>query len=388
MNRSTDERGGGDARWVDKPEGLEALAIALESSPWHALDLEANSGFVYREHLCLMQWNVAGHLWLVDLVALPGGVKAIDLLRPALEDPHRRTYLHGGEFDVGCLKRDYQLAVQGIWDSQQAASFLGWEKTGYGVLVEKICGVALDKAFAHYDWGRRPLAPEVLRYALDDVRYLPTVCEALQEMVREADLEEEVSIAHRAVEGAEWSGGADPRDIWRIKGAGRLEAFALPRLLALNVWRDAVAERYDQPPGRVLNNKLLLAISRYGPTSLRELRRTGLRGRLLDRFGQDIVKILESADADPPEVPPRPDFRRPEKDEQAAEERLRKWRREEALRRDLPQPVVLPPKALAHLKRYGTENLEAVPQLGAKRIRLYGEALRRAYAGEAEEHRR
>lgn len=375
MSRAPSSNPRFDATWVDSPEGLDALAGALRDSTWHALDLEANSGFVYRERLCLMQWNVGGRMWLVDLLALPQEKSGIDALRPALEDPLRRTYLHGGEFDVGCLKRDYDLAVRGVWDSQQAASFLGWEKTGYGALVERICGISLEKAFAHYDWGRRPLPQNVLRYALDDVRYLPRVCEYLEEAVREADLEEEVSIAHRTVEDAEWSGGADPRDIWKIKGAGRLESVALPRLVALNVWRDSIAEGQDQPPGRVINNKLLLAISRADPASLQELKRVGLRGRPLDRFGRKLLRILEAAHENPPEVPPQPEYRRPEKSEQAAEERLRKWRRKESERRKVPQQVVLPARALAYLKRHGAEDLESVPQLGEKRIRLYGGAL-------------
>ncbi|MCB1033891.1 MAG: ribonuclease D, partial [Acidobacteria bacterium] len=306
MTHSPPSRTALDATWIDSPQGLATLAGALADAPFHALDLEANSGFAYRERLCLMQWNVGGRLWLVDLLALPGGTGAIEVLRPALEDPLRRTYLHGGEFDVGCLKRDYDLAVKGVWDSQQAATFLGWEKTGYGALVEKICHVSLDKAFAHYDWSRRPLPPEVLRYALDDVRYLPQICQFLEKEVTAADLEEEVAIAHRTVEEAEWSGAADPRDIWRVKGAGHLEAAAQPRLVALNVWRDQVAERLDQPPGRLLNNRLLLAVARSAPKSLRELRRLGLRGRPLDRFGQEILKVLDRAAAEPQEVLPPP----------------------------------------------------------------------------------
>jgi ribonuclease D len=56
-------------------------------------------------------------------------------------------------------------------------------------------------------------------------------------------------------------------------------------------------------------------------------------------------------------------------------ERLKAWRQQEAERRQVPLQVVLPAAALRHLQRHGAEDLESVPQLGAKRIRLYGDKL-------------
>lgn len=371
-----------DFTWVRDEKGLSALAAALDDAPAHTLDLEANSGFAYDEFLCLMQWNVGGRLWVVDLVALREQDLGIEPLRPALEDPDRRTYIHGGEFDVGCLKRDYDLAVQGIWDSQQAASLLGWEKTGYGALVEKICGVSLPKEYAHYDWSRRPVPPEPLQYALDDVVYLPKVCEALEDHVAEADIVEEVALANQAVEEAEWTGGFEADAIWKVKGAGRLEKKDLPRLLALHRWRDEVARSQNRPPGRVLNNKALLALSRGLPRSEKELRRFGLRGRVLAQHGREILETVRRAEENPPAVPPPPESRRPTNQERNREQRLRKWRRKEAARRGVPEQLVLPTRALLHLKRHGSGSMDDAPQLGAKRIRVYGEALEKALAGD------
>jgi ribonuclease D len=365
-----------DFTWVRDETGLRDLASALEAEPAHALDLESNSGFAYFEYLCLMQWNVGGRLWMVDLVELRQRNLGIDALRPALEDPQRRTWLHGGEFDVGCLKRDFQLQVRGVWDSQQASSLLGWEKTGYGALVERILGVALPKQYAHYDWSRRPIATEPVLYALDDVRYLPRVCAALEQEIEAADLEEELVIANETVEEAEWSGGFEADAIWKVKGAGRLPKEALPRLVTLHRWRDGVARDLDLPPGRVINNKALLAMSQAQPQSPRELRRLGLRGHLATHHGEELLRLLEQAKTDPPPVPPAPEGRRVPNEERARELGLKEWRRKEAERREVPQQVVLPARALAYLKRHGAEDLSSVPQLGVKRSRLYGEILK------------
>lgn len=365
-----------DFVWVDSPKALGELAAVMAAEPWHALDLESNSGFAYFERLCLMQLNVGGRLWLVDLLALPGETRAIDPLRKALESREHTTFLHGGEFDVGCLKRDYELAPAGVWDSQQAASSLGWERTGYGVLVEKICGVELAKEYAHYDWSQRPIARAPLSYAVDDVRYLPEICHRLREEVAEADLEEEVEIAFGVVEGATWSGGFGPDSLWKVKGSGHLPREALPAFVALYEWRDATARRRDLPPGRVLNNASLLSLARNRPTNRRELHGSGLKGRAFGEYGAKILEVLAIALTAPPVVPSRPVPQRPEPHEQKCESRLRKWRQEEALRREVPQQVVLPSRALMYLKKHGTENLAEVPQLGAKRVRLYGDQLR------------
>ncbi len=362
--------------WIADAAGVAELARALEGAPSHALDLESNSGFAYTERLCLLQVNVAGRLYLVDLLALPAGRAALEPLRPALEDPSRRTQLHGGEFDVGCLKRDYDLSLRGVWDSQQAASFLGWEKTGYGTLVEKLCGVTLAKELAHSDWSRRPLSAEAKRYALDDVHYLPQVCQKLEQEIAAAELVEEIELANLAVEEAEWSGGAGPDEIWKIKGAVHLPPPAWPRLVALARWRDEEARRLDQPPGRLVNHQALLALARNNPKAVRELPRLGLHGKPAARWGAAIVAALEQAALAPPPVPPRPAGQRPDPVEKDREDRLKEWRQKEADRRKVPQQVVLPRRALDHLKRHGATELETVPQLGAKRIRLYGDELR------------
>ena len=63
------------------------------------------------------------------------------------EEVQRRIKL----YDVGLLRRDYGIQPGAVWDSQQAASLLGWPQTGYGRLVERLCGVSLAKGHALYD---------------------------------------------------------------------------------------------------------------------------------------------------------------------------------------------------------------------------------------------
>jgi ribonuclease D len=362
-------------QWIETEQRLQALGERLRSCSWVALDSESNSGFVYEERLCLLQINADDRLWAVDLTALPGGRSGLDPIRDPLEDPATRVVLHGGEFDVGCMKRDYDLSLRGVWDTQQAASFLGWEKTGYGAVVEEVCGVKLPKGFARYDWGKRPLDPAPLQYALDDVNYLPTVGRRMFELVEEADLLEEVEIANRVVEGATWNGGFRPEGAWNLKGARALGPEGRSVLWALYSWRDAVARELDLPPGRVVNNATLLALSRSPATTLEDLKKIGLSSRIRSRFAGELLQKIAEARRLPPPILEATRRERPDPEVQRRGDRLKAWRRGEASRRGVPLQVVLPVVAMRYLQHHGAVDLRSVPQLGSKRIDRYGRDL-------------
>ena len=362
-------------RWVEDKSGLVDLERSLETGSSLSLDSESNSGFVYQERLCLLQINDGRRLWLVDLLALSSDRSALDPLRPFLEDPTYEIQLHGGEFDVGCLKRDYEINLGGVWDTQQAASFLGWEKTGYGAVVERVCGIVLPKAHTRSDWSRRPIEGEELQYAINDVRYLPEVVASLREEVRRVDLEEEVMIACRAVEQATWNGGFRPEAIWNFKGVRQLSESSQGILLALYVWREGIARELDLPAGRAMNNELLLAVARNPPRHMDELKRLGIPRRVVGRWSAELLAVIADARRDPPQLPAPPARRAHDREIQKRGDRIKKWRRGEAERRQVPMQVVLPVAAVKYIQEHGADDLESVPQLGEKRIALYGEKL-------------
>ena len=370
---------------VDTPEGLAVVAEALAAAPWVALDSESNSMFVYREQVCLLQINAGGSFFVVDPLAL--GVvagqtpsQALAPLRAGLERADRPLYVHGGEYDVACLRRDFGIALGGVWDTQQAASLLGRPKTGYGSLVEALTGVLLGKAWATYDWATRPLNPAALAYAVDDVVYLPALAENLKAAVVAADIEDEVSQANAVVAASAWNGGFDVDGVWRMRDLDALAPDALRILVRLYAWRDAAAVIENLPPGRMVNNEVLLLIARHKPTSLVELKKARLKGFVIERYGAGLLQAIALAKDGPPPV--RPELVPLSSSAQAREQRLKTWRREEAERRTktdertVPLQLVLPARALDHLKLHGAADLDAVPQLGARRAARYGEVLR------------
>ncbi len=368
--------------WIDTPHGIAELGQRLDTAALIALDTESNSMFAYRERVCLLQLNIDGACFLVDTLALPCEPAALAPLAPALSSSRTTCLMHGGEYDVACLKRDYAIDLRGVFDTQQAASLLGFRSTGYGALVAEVCGVSLPKDHSTYDWSTRPLDDQALVYAVDDVVHLPALAAELRKRIAEQDLEEELAIANAAVEqAAPHQAGFAPADLWRLKGIRGLKPANQAIALALMHWRDERAREHDMPTGRIIGNDALVALARRGATNYGSLKQTRLRGWVLRNLGDEIIDVMRSARSQPPQLPPAPPVVEVAPGERQRETKLKDWRRNEAKRRDVPLQAVLPAKALLHLKRYGADDLAAVPQLGAKRIALYGETLRRLCRG-------
>lgn len=366
-----------DHRWVRHAAAFAELAAALHEAPWIGLDSEGNSMFAYRERVCLIQLNVGGALWIIDPLALDSR-EAFAPLAAALADPTVRIWLHGGGNDVAGLERDFGLRFANVFDSQQAASFLGWQRTGYAAVVEAICEVPLAKEHTQYNWGQRPIAAEALRYALDDVIHLPTIGNELLGLIRAADLEEELELANRSIaQASAHEPGFDPARMWRLEGATALGPEQAGVLTALYAWRDQKGRELDFPPGRLIANEPLVYLARRTPQDAEALRRIRLRAPFVREHGEELLEVIRKALADPPALPDRPKRKRPPRAKAARDKALRAWRREEAERREVPAQVILPARALEWLAEHGSATLEECPELGAKRIDRYGPVLRR-----------
>jgi ribonuclease D len=157
---------------------------------------------------------------------------------------------------------------------------------------------------------------------------------------------------------------------WRVIGSERLSPDERARLASLVAWREREAELRDQPPGMLVPKAALLTLARRAPTEASGLEGLGLSRRLLAESAEALIAAVHRPVA-PPVRGPR---ERPNPVVDQRRSRLKTWREVEAQRRGVTVQVVLPTRALDALAA-GERDLAAVPQLGDKRIRLYGEQL-------------
>ena len=292
--------------WIDSAAWVAEAAARCASAGRFALDTEADSMHAYFHKVCLIQVTAEKENMIIDPLALDPA--DIDPLWKVVGDPALPILMHGSDYDIRILDRDYGARVAGLVDTQTMALLLGEEKTGLAALLDKELGVVLDKKYQRADWGRRPLKHAQLIYAAADTAHLEELTARLRKRLEDLGrwhwAEEEFrkleGVRHQVVE-------PDPLAFERIKGARALRGADRDRLLSLHSWRDHQAQKMDVPPFKVLGNQLLILLATASPSNLDEL--SGLDGmgpRAVRRWGHEILRVLRRPNAAPDRVrPPR-----------------------------------------------------------------------------------
>jgi ribonuclease D len=276
---------------VDDGAGLEVLLDAVASEPVVALDTESNSFHVYRERVCLLQLSTSDRDWVVDPFAVD--VKPLGAVLA-----EREVVLHGADYDVRCLKREYGWRLPRLFDTMAAARRLGRDGLGLSALVEARFGVKLSKEHQRSDWGRRPLTAEQVRYAALDTHYLLAI---RAELVAELERRGLVDVAREEfgrIAAVEPRPRVFDREGWRrLKGARELDARGRAVLRALWIGREERAAALDRPPFKVLPESTLVEIARRRPATPDELARVpGVTAVVLRRVGGFISAALATTE--------------------------------------------------------------------------------------------
>jgi len=299
---------------ITTQDGLATLLDHLRLSHQFAYDSEFIGEMSYHPHLCLIQVASAQKVALIDPMA------PIDL-RPFWEllcDPLVEKIVHAGEQDMEPVVRHLGRRPANFLDTQIAAGLVGMAyPVALSKLVLELTGAKLGKGLTFTDWSQRPLSSVQLRYAADDVRYLPAMAAGLNQRLTARD--------HLAWAKEESDAIGDPArlkfdpnsDYLRVRGASGLPPQGLAILRELTAWRDAAAQRADAPPRAYLKDDILMDMARSPIKSVEKLARVrGLPRPVEIEHGQNIVDAtmrglsarLESLPARLPEPTPTQRF--------------------------------------------------------------------------------
>ncbi|MGJ8632411.1 MAG: ribonuclease D [Luteolibacter sp.] len=271
-----------------------------------AIDTEADSLHRYSESLCLIQFTVGGEdCTLIDPLT-------IDDLSPLGNYLKNATvWMHGADYDMTMLKREFGFIPPTVYDTQIGARLLGVKKFGLGNLVEHYFGVVLSKTSQKADWGKRPLSEKMTEYALNDVRYLLEMGEKIVALLKEKGRYEWfIESCEAAREKVEARDDAK-EDQWRISGSGKLSSYGLACLRALWHWRDKEAESWDKPSFMVAPNRVLIEWSLI----LADNGRIDLPGHFRSDRVKNFKKMLKELEKLPEsEWPARPVAKRRKRD--------------------------------------------------------------------------
>jgi len=292
--------------------------------------------------------------------------------------------IHGADYDVRSLYRDFGITVENLFDTQLASMYVGWQETSLEAVVARRFGVELDKRCQKKDWSRRPLAGDMAIYAASDVIYLIPLAQALmQELDQKGRLPwvlEECRLLSK-VRPAE--NNDDPLFI-KFKGAGRLESRQLAALEGLLQMRNAIARQKDRPLFKVIGNAAIKKIAMTMPTTLKQLKESKeLSDRQFEMYGKAVMEALRNVYNIPEDELPRyPRQRSPRLSSRvpARVKVLRTWRDQMAANLQLNPALVLNRaliKAVAVDNPRDLSGLEKVEGMHQWQVEAFGEEILR-----------
>lgn len=278
-------------------EQLARLIETLRSDRCFAYDSEFISELTYHPKLCLVQVASRSALALIDPLA------GLDMgpFWELLADKAVVKIVHAGESDVEPVVRHLGRPAANVFDTQIAAGFIGLPyPLSLKKLVSAMTGANLGRDMGFSDWQQRPLSPLQLRYAADDVRYLPA---AHREMLARLEAVGHTQrVAEECAAACEMGRfGFDPEANWlRVRGANTLSPRARAVLKELVAWRDRAARHRDKPPRALLRDEVMIDLASEAPRSVAGLAKVrSLPKAIADAFGAEIIAATAPALARP-----------------------------------------------------------------------------------------
>lgn len=358
-------------------DNLHEAKRLIDGAARLAIDTESNSLHAYEAQVCLIQVSTDVQDILIDPLAFDDP-RAFSFLGDVFADPNIEKVFHAAEYDIMTLRRDFGYDFKNLFDTMIAARVLGWDRFGLGTILKDRFGVKVNKANQRANWGRRPLPPEMIRYALMDTHYLLTLRDELHDTLAAAGRLEEARELFEEVTHVEWSGtGFDPEGYWRIHEARRLQPQQIAVLRELYLFREAEAEKRDVPVFKIMGDKTLMALARETPQTREALEAVNNLSTLQKRrYGADILDAVQRGLAAKPPRPPRRNGPRPSEDVQNRYEVLHTWRKERGLARGVSSDVIVSKDALWEIAQKAPqtrEDLADIDSLGPWRTKTYGD---------------
>lgn len=261
-----------------------------------AVDTEFLRERTYHPCLCLVQVATPDECVVIDVIAIDNLAPLAILMR----DEGTVKVFHACSQDMEVLNYTLGALPAPIFDTQIAAAFLGERmQTSYNGMVHAFCGVTLPKSESLTDWSRRPLTPEQIEYALDDVRYLikayDVIMERLDESGRASWVLDEIrpltDRSHYVV---------DRRVAFkRVKRVNSLTRRQLAVARELAAWREARAEYSNIPRKWLMSDEVLIALSKRPPHDAASLRRVRGTEQLSDADVAGALSVIARGESCP-----------------------------------------------------------------------------------------
>lgn len=293
---------GNEFVYIDRQKDFaDACAVAAKCDLL-AIDTEFVGEKSYWPRLEVIQFAAADRIYIVDAVA----VRDLSPLAPVLASESVMKIFHAADSDLRILERATGVRPAPMFDTQVAASLLGYgAQISLVNLVRELLGVRLSGKQTTSDWGQRPLTKDQLSYAADDVAHLAAVYTKLEAELVQAgrwswyEDEQRERLEHSYGDNSDLSPEEAHR---RVKNWLSLSPRELAILRELAIWREKTAQDRDLPRRSILSDEAMVELARFQPATREKAKqiRAANVGQILRQF-DDIQGVIQRGQKMPKE---------------------------------------------------------------------------------------
>lgn len=280
------------SKWVRTDDELYKLIDEIDDVDVVALDTEFIKRNTYYPILALVQVNTGKGIYLVDAPRLD----LTEFWQALCEVPSMVWYACGEDLGIFYLLAN-NPPLTNVFDVQIGVAYLtGKPQVGYSQAVNEILGVALDKGESQSNWLARPLTPEQELYAINDVRYLLILHQAVVQALNARQIldyaNEDSTLYAKELYNAQH---LDDDKLYLDHITPTYTRQQLAVLQALTMWRESLARAVNEPRSFIIGKQPLREITENLPTNMKDLARTTLNRSILRRYGSEIIRVIKEA---------------------------------------------------------------------------------------------
>lgn len=288
---------------IDDNSQLKAFVKRCCTSPYMAIDTEFLREKTYYARLCLIQVAIEGEVAIID----PFAIKDITLLNDALTSPDVVKIFHASSQDIEILYHETGVVPRPVFDTQVAAALLGKsQQASYSSLVSSYCSVNLPKKDSFTDWSQRPLKDSQIRYAADDVVYLPQIYYDMVEVLNEKNRLHWLDEAFEEISSPE-KYEIKPEERYRkLRRVNQLNVQQMAAAREFAAWRELKAQKINVPRKWIVSDEQIVEACRREARTIDELFMVrGMRESLRAEDARQAVACIKKGLSCPKEQLPQ-----------------------------------------------------------------------------------
>lgn len=276
-------------QFIQQQTDLVDVLQKMDQCSIYGLDTEFIKVDTLWPKLGVCQVNVNGDVYLLDGVSLDLSQfwKKIFLAQ--------QNIFHACGEDIDLI---YHYADQedllNVFDTQVGLSFLGHGlQVSYQGALKLCLDIDIEKDQTRSDWLARPLSPQQLCYAANDVLYIMKLAHHIQEQLKQKGLYDYVledcsSLTKEII-------SETPKELlYTDVGNYRHSRRQLMQLQNLSEWRDYIVKATNQPRSFILRNSTMIDMVEKNPRNSFQLSQVkDIRPNVVREYGKTILELLK-----------------------------------------------------------------------------------------------